>query len=87
MKCYELIAFVHRYLDGELSTSESSVFDQHLTVCPDCRAFLDSYQTTVQLETLAFAEPDAPVPEEVPETLVTAVLAATRGPARGPVGD
>ncbi len=78
MKCSEFIAFVARYVESELSPEEEAIFNAHIKVCTDCLAFLDSYCTTIRLESLVFSVPDdAPVPQEVPEELIQAVLAAT----------
>jgi anti-sigma factor RsiW len=70
MTCRELIAFLERYRDGELSERQRSTFDAHLAVCPDCVHYLDSYDKTVQLSRDAFD------PAEIPEDLVRAILDA-----------
>jgi anti-sigma factor RsiW len=61
------------YLDGELATGERVEFDRHLAACPSCVNYLKTYEKTVLL-TKAAAED--PVPTEVPESLVQAILAA-----------
>lgn len=78
MTCRELIDFLMAYLDGELPTAERAEFDGHLGDCPDCRAYLATYQQTVQLEVDAFRDLDREVPEGVPEHLLLAILAARR---------
>ena len=78
MTCHEFIAFLMEYLSGELSASERTEFEQHLVECPDCVAYLKSYEETIRLGKAVFAEPDAPVPPEVPEELVEAILASRR---------
>ncbi len=36
MDCYETVARLHLYIDRELSVSEVTVVQQHLTDCPHC---------------------------------------------------
>jgi anti-sigma factor RsiW len=76
MTCRELAEFLDDYLSGTLPPSRRSLFDEHLDACPDCRNYLDSYRQTVQLGKAAFSEPQEPVPQDVPEALVKAILAA-----------
>ena len=81
MTCRELIEFLWRYLEGDVSRSERFGFDAHLAICPDCIAYLQTYECAVRLGREAFDDPDAPLPDDVPEELIQAVLAA-RGPSR-----
>ena len=78
MTCHEVIDFLMEYLSGELSASERAEFEQHLADCPDCAAYLKSYEETIKLGKAVFANPDAPVPQDVPEELVQAILASRR---------
>lgn len=78
LTCRELTDFLARYVDGALTPEEQKAFERHLAMCRPCRAFVESYRKTIDLERTAFAEPDAPVPDEVPEELVRAILAARR---------
>ncbi|HYC56231.1 MAG TPA: zf-HC2 domain-containing protein [Candidatus Binatia bacterium] len=74
LTCRELIEVLDAYVDGELSPSLRALFDEHLTVCPDCVDYVGGYRRTIELARLT-AEPDAAVPGDVPEELVAAVLA------------
>ena len=76
MNCRELTEFLMDYLDGELPGAEKQRFDGHLGECPSCIDYLHSYGETVRLGRLC-AESDEP-PPEMPEELVTAILAARR---------
>jgi anti-sigma factor RsiW len=76
MTCREFVEFLDDYLSGALHTARRSLFDRHLAACPDCRHYLDSYRKTVLLGRAAFCEDEGPVPREVPEDLVKAILAA-----------
>jgi anti-sigma factor RsiW len=67
-----------QYVTGELRAEVVRVFDDHLTECPDCRAYLDSYRQTIALGKSAFTAGDQPASEVVPEDLVKALAAAAR---------
>jgi anti-sigma factor RsiW len=71
--CRDVIEFLMDYCDGELPDGERALFEAHLANCPDCVAYLKSYEETVRLEREAF-EP----PGEMPEGLVRAILAARK---------
>jgi anti-sigma factor RsiW len=74
--CRELVDFLGEFLAGELPEAERAEFEKHLAACPECLAYLDSYQKTVQLGKAAFANPEDEVPDKVPEDLVRAILAS-----------
>ena len=74
MTCQQLIDFIGRYRENELSGDERTEFDRHLEICPSCVAYLKTYEQTVLL---AKASTDQPIPPEVPESLVKAILSAT----------
>jgi anti-sigma factor RsiW len=78
MTCREVTEFLADYLSGALPAAERAVFDEHLGTCPECLAYLKSYAETVRLGKAAFADPDAPVADELPEALVQAILAASK---------
>lgn len=70
--CKELIEFLWAYESGELDQERREIFDRHLAVCAECVAYLDTYRETIKMSRAAW-EPD---PEEIPEDLVKAILAA-----------
>jgi anti-sigma factor RsiW len=74
--CREFIEFIGQYLSNDLSTEERGKFEFHLTHCPPCVRYLHSYQETIKIGKLALAPTDEPVPTEVPEELIQAILAA-----------
>ena len=76
MTCAEFKTFILDYLSGRLPTRQRRIFSLHLLLCRECRDYLDAYRRTVALEKAAFRTPAAPVPEDVPEDLVKAILAA-----------
>jgi anti-sigma factor RsiW len=76
LTCRQFIDFIQDFLDGELSPRERTVFELHLTICPDCVNYLQSYQTAQALSKMA-----AVVESEkkaIPDELVQAILAARK---------
>jgi anti-sigma factor RsiW len=63
------------YLNGEMDQTTRALFEEHLADCPDCVAYLQSYEMTVRF---AHAERDTKL-SEPPEELVRAILAARKG--------
>lgn len=78
MTCREFAEFLIDYTSGEVSEQERFAFDAHLAVCPDCVAYIKTYLQTVKMGKAAFAPSSEPVPEEVPEALVRAILASRK---------
>ena len=78
MTCREVTEFLMEYLSEELPPNQLAAFDEHLGECPECVAYLKSYQETVKLGKEAFMNADQQVPDDVPDELVRAILAARR---------
>ena len=76
MTCRELVDFLMEYLEGDLPEDTRSVFEEHVGFCPPCKAYLDTYRVTVTLGQGVCGDPEGPVPDDVPEQLVQAILAA-----------
>ncbi len=76
MTCRELVDFLMDYLEGRLTEAQRGCFEQHLADCPDCVAYLATYQKTIRLGKQACAEGEEALPADVPEKLVQAILAA-----------
>ena len=77
MTCREFVDFLMEYLDGTLGASELRVFEGHIDDCPGCVTYLDTYRETVRLGQ-SICDADDSLPEDVPEALVEAILAARR---------
>jgi anti-sigma factor RsiW len=77
LSCRELIHFLADYLDGELAPDARAAFEAHLSVCPACVDYLAGYRETIRQERLA-CDPEAELPDEVPQELVDAILSARR---------
>jgi anti-sigma factor RsiW len=82
MTCKEFIEFLIDYLGGELPRAQKALFEEHLEVCPSCVAYLSNYKKTVELAKAAFCQPEEPVPDDVPEELVLAILSARKAGER-----
>ena len=78
LTCRELVDFLWRYVEDDLSPDERRTFDRHLSMCRGCRAYLESYRRTIELGHAAFADLDAGVPDDVPAEIVDGILAARR---------
>lgn len=78
MTCRELVDFLGAYLESELPDEVRRRFDAHLAACLECAAYLETYRETVKLAKDAFRDTDDPVPADLPEGLVKAILSARR---------
>lgn len=47
--CQHIADFILDYLTGELHPDTAAEFGEHLGICPDCVAFLNTYKKTVQV--------------------------------------
>jgi len=74
--CREFIDFLMGYLANDLPPDVLEAFERHVSVCVNCEEYLGQYRATVEAGRVAFADPDAQVPEEVPEELVRAIMAS-----------
>lgn len=88
MTCRDLIGFIMEYAEGCLSEAQLREFEKHLSLCPSCVNYLNSYLQTIRLGKAAcraFCEPvDQPAAGKVPDSLLKAILAArARGEAPG----
>lgn len=78
MTCQELVEFLMDYLDGSLSETERRCFEEHLAECPDCVAYLATYQESIRLAKDACTAGDDAFLPEVPDDLIRAILEARR---------
>ncbi len=75
MTCREVIGGLADLSGGELPAGEARQSKRHLARCASCAGYWKSYRTTVALEREAYR---VVRPQEVPEGLVDAILAAAR---------
>lgn len=76
--CRAFEDFIAEYDAGGLRPAQRFVFDLHLKVCADCRSYLQAYRRATALGQSAFDDPDGKLPDDVPEDLIEAILAARR---------
>lgn len=76
MTCREMVEFLMAYLDRELPEAQRTSFEAHIQLCPPCQAYLETYERTVSLGRVLCEDGDDPVPDDVPEALVRAILEA-----------
>jgi anti-sigma factor RsiW len=81
MTCERVTALIRDYLAGELNPDITTAFEEHLRRCPDCVAFLKTYQkTTEAIQSLHH--------EEIPADLQIRVRQFLRAKLKGfPHGD
>ena len=75
MTCRDVMEFLADYFDEALAESERALFEEHLSKCRDCLAYLNTYRRTVQLEKQAFDDAESRA-SEMPAGLLRAILAA-----------
>jgi mycothiol system anti-sigma-R factor len=73
--CQQLIDFLMSYLDNELPPDQRAEFDRHMAACPSCVDYVKTYEKTILLAKTCTSES---VPDEVPESLVQAILEARK---------
>ena len=78
MNCREFADFLMDYIDETLPTAQRATFEEHMDLCPSCITYLDTYRETVRLGKALLCRTDDPIPEDVPEDLVAAILAARK---------
>ncbi|MBM4256001.1 MAG: hypothetical protein FJ147_08905 [Deltaproteobacteria bacterium] len=74
MTCREFVEFLWCYIDNDLSPVERATFDEHLAKCPDCVKYLQQYQATTRIGKAVEVSSSEPIPSDVPEDLVQAIL-------------
>jgi len=47
--CAQEVALISNYVSGQMTPARRAAFTAHLHACPDCAAFLQTYQKTVEL--------------------------------------
>lgn len=74
--CEEFEDFILAYLEDDLSAKQKFIFDLHIKVCRECRDYLNAYRASIDLAKQALEEESKLLPEQVPDDLVKAILAA-----------
>jgi predicted anti-sigma-YlaC factor YlaD len=83
LTCRDFIDFIGDYYEQQLDSARLGEFEKHLRLCPSCESYLQSYQQTVLWGKESCQDSDA-LPEDVPEELIQAILAARRAAGEEP---
>jgi anti-sigma factor RsiW len=78
MTCREVADFLAGYLSGSLDEEVRAAFEGHLSVCPNCVAYLATYRTAIAAGRRAFTAPDADSGAEVPADMINAIMSVLR---------
>lgn len=78
ISCVEFEQFLMDYHEGILPGPQKDLFERHLKLCGQCRASLRGYMRSIELGQRLFETEQGPLPEEVPDHIVTAVASAMR---------
>jgi len=76
--CQEIADFLMDYFSRELPQTQRAIFEEHLGICPECVAYVHSYETTIKASKSACDRVHVRDANEVPEDLVRAILAARK---------
>lgn len=71
LSCQELVELVTAYLEGALGPEDAARFEQHITGCDGCGAYLEQMRATIRLTGRL-------TPEAVPPEAERALLSAFR---------
>jgi predicted anti-sigma-YlaC factor YlaD len=74
--CREATEFLSDYLADELPSDVRSVFEEHLSICPGCREYLNQFRATLEAGTDAFPAQESDATTRMPEELVRSITAA-----------
>jgi anti-sigma factor RsiW len=77
--CREVNEFLDQYVGGELPPERRAVFERHLAICSDCLNYLESYKLALRAAQASFSARALQLPASMPEELVRAILASSRG--------
>ena len=60
MTCIELVELVTDYLEGSMPADERARFDEHISGCEGCTAYLEQFRITIRLTGMLTEEQIAP---------------------------
>jgi len=74
LTCQEVDGFLYDFHQGNLSFSQQFTFKMHISMCRECKSYVNDYKDNIRLskEGFVIAEPI----DKVPEALMTAILKA-----------
>ena len=80
LSCQELVELVTEYLDGDLRPAERLKFEEHIAICPPCRAHLAQMRRLVRT---AGRLSEETIPAEAREAMLEVFRDWKSGPAAG----
>ena len=60
MTCNELVELVTDYLEGSMPADERARFEEHISGCEGCTAYLEQFRITIRLTGMLTEEQIAP---------------------------
>jgi anti-sigma factor RsiW len=75
LTCREFVELLYDYLLGGLGAERTAALNAHLAACPSCVAYLKTYEASIRMGRAAVLPSGDPLPDDVPEALVRALLA------------
>lgn len=79
--CRELIEFLDDYVARRLPLAKRLAFEVHLALCRDCRSYLASYRTTIELAKEARDSTPPPMPDDLVKAILDAMTEERDEPA------
>lgn len=72
LTCEEVDSFLFNFHEGNLSSAEKFKFNLHLSMCSECKTYVDEYKNTIRISQTDFirAEPIESVPEELLQVIL-----------------
>lgn len=70
--CRDVLEYLADYLDGNLAPEQSQRFEDHLSTCRSCTAYLAGYRETILMARAASNETE--VVEDLPDELVQTIV-------------
>ncbi len=72
LTCEELDGFLYDFHEGNLSPIEKLKFKLHLSICSECRKYVNGYKNTISTYQAGFSKADQI--DKIPEDLMQAIL-------------
>jgi anti-sigma factor RsiW len=74
--CREFVDFLDDYVARRLEPPQLAEFNNHLSGCPPCVVYMQTYEDSIRLGKAAITRSEEPAPDAIPEDLIAAILAA-----------
>ena len=64
MNCLDYVDLISDYIENDLPEEEKSLFEEHFSGCEDCKSFLRSFQSSLEVVEYLKNEPCPPIVEQ-----------------------